>query len=54
MDFNENVLCVAFNAGIYLFLKTSAKVGYQKGFDKKQFIKRLLISKIKINNQNTN
>ena len=39
---------------IICFIKTFAKVGYQKGFDKKQFIKRVQTPKIKINNQNTN
>jgi len=39
---------------IIYFVITFAKVGYQKGFDKKQFIKRVLNDKIRINSQNTN
>ena len=39
---------------IICYVKTFAKVGYQKGFDKKQLIKRVLIPKLRTNNQNTN
>jgi hypothetical protein len=39
---------------LFNFVKTFAKVGYQKGFGKKQFIKKIFITKPKINSQNTN
>lgn len=47
-------MCVAFNVNDYLFCKAFAKVDYQIRFDKKQFIKREIIPKFDINNQNTN
>jgi hypothetical protein len=37
-----------------LFLKTYAKVGYQKGFDKKQFTKNYKNKWMPFNTQNTN
>jgi hypothetical protein len=39
---------------VICFVKTFAKVVYQKGFDKKQFIKKLFRNIIKASNQNTN
>ena len=37
---------------VVCFKKTFAKVGYQKGFDKKQLIKKVSIKNEPINNQN--
>ena len=51
MDLRETVLVKTIKTSV-IFIKTFAKVGYQKGFDKKQLIKKVSIKNEPINNQN--
>ena len=51
MDLRETVFVKTIKTSV-IFIKTFAKVGYQKGFDKKQLIKKVFIKKRLISNQN--
>jgi hypothetical protein len=53
MDLKENVF-VKTNKTSVIFIKTFAKVGYQKGIDKKQLIKNNSRKNKPPNNQNKN